>query len=289
MFFILIISCNKVKTINGLTNYRGINKVTDFAPELWIKGNTFKGTFSDDYKTFYFFRKVAPETEKYVPYKSSFVNGKWEEPKTMPFFNEENSYTYQLKVPKTNRLIFISNKRTTKDTAQRPNYNFWEIELTNDTYTNPKELGYESLIYNYNSQPCLTKNGTLFFTSDAPDWSQTFSYKMELKDGKYSEPELFEPVNNWRKNSHWTVYEYCMSPDETYIIVCIMDKSQDEPSTDLYISYLKGSQWTEPHKLGNEINTGETENFPTITNDGTYLIFTRAFSEFKIVPIDLIK
>ena len=280
---LFVTSCSDIKVVNGLTQFENIDAISDFAPELWLEGNTFKGSFSDDYNTFYFFRKVAPETEEYIPYKSNFVNGKWEAPKIMSYFNEENSYTYQLKVPQSDKLIFISNKKTKKDTTQSPNYNFWEIELSDNKDTSPKELGYENLRYNYNSQPCITKNGTIFFTSDLADWSKTLSYKMELKGEKYSEPELFEPVNNWRKNKDWTVYEFCMSPDENYIIACISSKNEGESSVDLYISNLKDGKWTLPKKLSDNINSKETENFPTITNDGKYLIYTRAFSEFKIV------
>lgn len=201
----------------------------------------------------------------------------------MTYFNKENSYTYQIKVPESNKLIFISNKKTKKDSTKSPNYNFWEIELTNDKYVEPKEIEYENLIYNYNSQPCIVKNGTIYFTSDLPDWSKTLSYKMEFVNEKYSEPELFYPVNNWRNNEDWNVYEFCVSPNENYIIVAIEDKKQDQKSADLFISHLKDNKWTYPKRLGIEINTNETENFPTITNDGKYLLFTRAFSEFKIV------
>ena len=283
---VLILGCNNGKTVHGISPYEGIEAVSDFAPELWINRNTYKGSFSDDYKTFYFFRKVSPEAEKYVPYQSSYVDGKWDEPKTMAHYEKEHSYTYQVKIPNTNKLVFISNKKTVQDTTQKPNYNFWEIELANNKDTKPQELGYKNVIYNYNSQPCVTNNGTLFFTSDLPDWSATFSYKMEFQDGKYEEPKLFEPVNGWRQNSDWTVYEFCMAPNESYMIVSIRDNSEEEPSVDLYISHLKGDEWTEPRKLGKDINTNETENFPTITRDGKFLLFTRAFSEFKIVSID---
>ena len=280
----LITSCNKSKTIDGISKYENISSVSDFASELWIKGNTFKVSFSDDYRTFYFFRKVAPDIEKYVPYKSKYINGKWEEPQIMAFFDKKNSYTYQLKVPNSDKLIFISNKKTKKDTTQNPNYNFWQTTLEKDKHSKPEEIEYKNLIYNYNSQPCITNNGTIFFSSDLPDWSETLSYKMSLINNEYSEPELFGPVNNWRRNEDWKVFEFCVSPKEDYMIICIQDISVSDLSTDLYISYFDNDYWTHPEKLNSEINSSETENFPSLTNDGKYLIFTRAFSEFKIIP-----
>ncbi|MEO0571877.1 MAG: hypothetical protein AAF039_09235 [Bacteroidota bacterium] len=283
LFALVLMACGESKFNNGVVAYAGKSGISDFAPELWLEGNTFKGSFSDDYKVFYFFRKLAPEVETYIPYRSIFENGKWEAPIVMEYYNKTQSYTYQLKVPNSNTLLFMSNARTKKDTTEIPNYNFWQIELLNDRFGEPKELGYENLVQNYNSQPCITNRGSLFFTSDLPDWSKTLSYKMRLIGDTYSEPELFMPVNRWRRNKDWSVYEFCMSPEENYMIISIQDNTEDRPSVDLYISHFKRGEWTYPHKLGHDINTEETENFPTITNDGKYLLFTRAFSQFKIV------
>ena len=278
-----ILGCQNPSADHGLTRYLNETSVSDFAPELWVEDNTYKSSFSDDYRTLYFFRKKSPGVEKYVPYQSLFEMGKWQEPTIMDHYDEQQSYTYQLNIPQKPHLVFLSDKRTKSDTSETPNYNFWIINESGDL--NPKELGYQSLIYNYNSQPCISENGTIYFTSDEPDWSATHSYKMKPVGTGYGEPELFEPVNKWRdQNQHWIVYEFSMSPEENYMIICIENKSDPEPSTDLYLSKLDGTSWTEPEKLGHGINTAETENFPVITADGKFLIFTRAFSEFKIAP-----
>ena len=272
------------KANNGLSQYQNLSSVTDFAPELWVKDNTFKGSFSDDFNTFYFFGKVAPTIEKYVPYQSIFVDGKWQEPQKATYYNKGNSYTYQLKVPNSDELFLLSNKRTKTDTSATPNYNFWKTKWIDNRYTELIEFKNNDLIYNYNSQPCITENGTLYFTSDLPDWSKTLSYKMKFDGTTYAEPELFEPVNKWRESEDWNVFEYCISPKEGYMIVCIQDNTLPTPSADLYISFFKDTTWSYPRRLDDGINTPEAENFPTITKDGAYLIFTRGFSEFKIIP-----
>ncbi|WP_420603274.1 hypothetical protein [Flagellimonas sp.] len=283
---VFLTSCADKKVVNGLTPYQNLSMVSDFAPELSVKGNTFKGSFSDDFNTFYFFRKVDPETEKYIPYVSHYLDGKWTDPKVISYFDKDNSYTYQLKIPGKEQLVFISDKKMEKDTAQNKssNYNFWSTKILEAGFSEPEAFGYENLIYNYNSQPCVSEDGTIYFTSDASDWSATYSYKMEAISEGYATPELFQPVNNWRKNQDWDVFEFAMSPKADYMIICIQDKTQDIVSTDLFISHLKDGNWTYPKKLNADINSSETENFPTITQDGSYLIFTRAFSEFKIVP-----
>ncbi|WP_420321145.1 hypothetical protein [Flagellimonas sp.] len=278
---------DKVK--NGLSPFKDLSAVTDFAPELSIEGNTYKGSFSDDYNTFYFFRKKAPETEKYIPFVSHFINGKWSEPTLSDYFDEENSYTYQLKLPNKEQLVFISNMKMPNDTTlgKNSNYNFWKTGISETGFSDPIAFEYDILVHNYNSQPCVVLDGTIYFTSDSPDWRETYSYKMDpLADG-YTKPELFNAVNHWRENKDWRVFEFAMSPNEDYMVICIQDRTLETFSTDLFISYLKEGSWTYPEKLNADINSTETENFPTITQDGSYLIFTRAFSEFKIVPTSL--
>lgn len=290
IFSLLAASCSNYKRANGLTQYENIDSLTIFAPELAVERNTYKGSFSDDYNTFFFFRKKTKDQEKYIPYQSTFEKGQWNAPQVTEYYDEDYSFTYQLNVPEEDKLIFLSNMRTKNDTTNRPNYNFWAIKQSDGSYGSPQELGPKSLIYNYNSQPSMAKSGSIFFTSDTPDWAHTYSYKMGLlENGTYEEPEPFEPINQWRAQQGLTIYEFAMAPNEDYLIVCIKEESKKGTlNTDLYISYFKNNNWTWPKKLNNGINTAETENFPVITADGKYLIFTRAFSRFYIIPIDVL-
>ena len=284
---LLICGCKTHKPTNGLSAYETLDSLTVFAPELAEKGNTYKGSFSDDLTQFYYFKKSDSVSEKYIPYQSRFENGKWGPGEVMPYYNKSQSYTYQLNIPGSNRHIFISDLRTAQDTTVRPNYNFWSVTKVKEQWKSPEELGPTQLVQNYNSQPCIVNDGTIYFTSDTPDWSTTLSYQMQLVDGKYQEAVLFEPAVDWRKNEDWVVYEYTMAPDKSYLIVCIQKKNgQKRLNTDLYISYPEKGSWTYPEPLGLDINTDETENFPYITSNGRYLIFTRGFSQFYIVPVE---
>lgn len=283
---VLTLSCQTKESAHGLSTYKNLDSVTSFAPELAIKGNTYKGSFSDDFTRFYYFKKSDSVSEKYIPYQSQFKKGKWSPGEIMPYYDESQSYTYQLNISGSDQHIFISDLRTAQDTTAHPNYNFWSVSKSNGQWGNPEELGSKSLVLNYNSQPCITKDGAIYFTSNTPDWRTTLSYKMDFVNGIYQEPTLFEPVNHWREKENSVVYEYCMAPDKSYLIVCIQKKEgQEHLNTDLYISYSTDGGWTSPKRLDSSINTSETENFPYITPDGKYLMFTRAFSQFNIVPI----
>lgn len=271
---------------NSLTGFENETKAALFAPNLAIEGNTYKGCFSDDFNTFYFFRKAAPDVEKYIPYQSVFQNGKWSEPTLAKYYDEKNSYTYQLKIPGSDELVFISNLKTKNDTSAVPNYNFWSITESENAWENLKELGPQKLIYNYNSQPCITTDGTIYFTSTSPDWRNKISYKMEKRDGKYQEPEIFEPINNWRKKENWRIHAFSVSPNQKHLIVCVQQKNETVFNTDLYVSHFKNGAWTFPKKFGDSINTMTTESFPHFTQDGKFFLFTRGFSQFYIIPTE---
>ena len=56
--------------------------------------------------------------------------------------------------------------------------------------------------------------------------------------------------------------------------------------TDIYASFRRGDNWTEPVPLGAGVNTVEgTEGFASITPDGCALLFTRNYSRFYHVSL----
>jgi len=279
---LLSFSCQTNDVVNSLSSHNEDDTLTVFAPELALKDNTYKGSFSDDFNTFYFFRKDTAGSTNFIPYQSVFSNGKWGPAVELGYYDKQYSYTYQLKIPDSDQLIFMSNIRTAEDSSAYPNFNFWSVTESNGKWSSPEELGSKKLIKNYNTQPCISNSGTIYFTSLTPDYRFQNPYKMEKVDGKYSEATLFEPVNKWTKIGAWKVGPYAMDPDEKFLIVTI--KEDDNSNDDLYISYSKDGEWTSPTKLNNSINTTQKEGFPYITSDGEFLIFTRQKSQFYILP-----
>lgn len=282
----MLFSCRGQEKANGISAYADSAALAVFAPELAVEGNTYKGSFSDDFNTFYFFRRDSSKKEKYIPYVSHFKDGKWQTPYLSPYFKAEQSYTYQLNVPHSDQLIFIADLRTKNDQSESPNYNFWSIEKSKIDQAQAVELGPQKLITHYNSQPCITNKETIYFSSYPPDWSKQQAYQMEKKDGHYGEPVLFEPVEQWRSNSDWKVGPFAVAPDESYLVASIQDLKTG--NRDLYLSTKKNEEWTSPKKLGADINTQMTEAFPYVTADGKYLLFTRGFSQFFIIPTALL-
>ncbi len=279
----LTTSCNSVSTYDPIfASYENIDKPTFFAPELTLKGNVYKGNFSNDYSTFYFFRHNKPDNEDYRIFQSTFLKNKWGEPKEISFSDSSSDLYPMVSTIEENKLFLISYRRTPPDTSQKPNANFWYATKINNDWSDPMPFEPANLIYNYNSQPCITNSGNIYFTSDKPDWSKTLTYKMEYKDGAYQKPTLFDYVNQLRiLDTTKTFWEVCVSPNEEYMVMTISEKGKEAK---LYLSHRIKETWTIPTYIGDIIKEDMSGNFPYITKDGEFLIFTREFSSFYILP-----
>lgn len=280
---IIALSCNtssKYESIFG--PFENIKIPTPFAQELALKSNTYKGCFSDDYSTFYFFRHNIPDREDYRIFQSTFSENKWDEPKEIIFSDTSSDLYPMASTIEADKLFLVSYRRTPTDTSKKPNANFWYSSRANDDWGKPMPFEQSDLIYNYNSQPCITKSGNIYFTSDTPDWSKTLTYKMEYKDGTYGKPVVFDYVNHLRiVDTTKTFWEICVSPNEDYMIMTISEKGKEAK---LYLSTKNQETWTTPVYIGEIIKEDMSGNFPYITKDGKFLIFTKEFSSFYILP-----
>lgn len=94
-------------------------------------------------------------------------------------------------------------------------------------------------------------------------------YQIELKDGKWSDPQLLpEPINS-AKNEGASSF----SADGQMVVYTGCNREGAVGSCDLYIMTLEGSQWSEPQNLGNVVNSKDWDSQPTISADGTRIIF----------------
>jgi len=282
---VVMTSCNKTSTYEAIfSKYEHIDKPMLFIPELTLKENTYKGCFSNDYSTFYFFRHNKPDQEDYRIFQTTFSKNQWTEPKEISFSDANSDLYPMVSTINKNELFIISYRRTPADSSQKPNANFWFTTKAGSDWTKPFPFTQADLIYNYNSQPSITTNGTIYFTSDTPDWSKTLTYKMEYKNGSYQNPSLFSPVNEFRTaDTTRTIFEICVSPDETYMVLTISEKRQNAK---LFLSSKIQNGWTNPKYIGDIIKEDMSGNFPYITADGKFLIFTRNFSSFYILPTE---
>lgn len=121
--------------------------------------------------------------------------------------------------------------------------------------------------------PVLSNKGDkLAFISD-----KTGKYKIyisHLNDGKWSEPQSIELINQFaggQGNIRYPSFNYDAS-----IIYFAADFNKDSSDVDIFYSKSEDGNWTEPISIGSPVNTLEYDGQPSISSDDKSLYFTRA-------------
>jgi hypothetical protein len=92
-----------------------------------------------------------------------------------------------------------------------------------------------------------------------------------LKEGNYGIAEMLpEQVNTGQ-----TRFNAFISPDESYIIVCVLGRKDTKGSADYYVSFRdENDKWSEVVNMGDKINTASGNEYsPYVTRDGKYFFF----------------
>jgi hypothetical protein len=153
------------------------------------------------------------------------------------------------------------------------------IEKEGEKWSEQKKLGlidrFPKLKHAYNLS--FTNSGTLYFLGNANEletMNKYGIYRSELIDGEYTKPELLPSnINAEGGLLNWTPF---ISPDESYLLFSSSRHTSETDYGDIYISFRDAEgTWTDPVKLGNEVNSDRQERFPAISPDGKYLFFTR--------------
>lgn len=144
---------------------------------------------------------------------------------------------------------------------------------------NIAELFDPGIFFDGQGQGCsgFLKAGTVFvFTSMKPkgDWRLRPTYVTELKDGRWTEPQL-APFNDYAP------YNFTVGPDDFTIYFTTL-KSPDLTTrmfgeeANIWAVKLEMNGWQEPVMFGRSINTEKYyENYPAVTAEGTVYYMSR--------------
>lgn len=133
--------------------------------------------------------------------------------------------------------------------------------------------------------PQVNPTGTkLYFTSVRPggfdyveDSSKMTDYGEDIYistfyGGQWYAPELLpQPIN-----SQGDDFGSAFTGDEQTMVYVRCGDKESVGNCDLYITHLSGTEWTEPVNMGNVINSSDWDSQPTMSADGTRIIFTSA-------------
>ena len=95
-------------------------------------------------------------------------------------------------------------------------------------------------------------------------------YVSKYLEGRYQKPiPLPKQINSDKLEG-----DAYVSPDESFLIFAGFEREQNLGKSDLFITFNKNGNWSEPLWLGEQVNSEGYDGSPFVTEDGKYLIFT---------------
>ncbi|OQY02337.1 MAG: hypothetical protein B6I20_06975 [Bacteroidetes bacterium 4572_117] len=143
------------------------------------------------------------------------------------------------------------------------------MSLKNNVWTKPQNMPFSG-IYDDVDQYIAKDGKRIYFCSNRPQKKKKktdhdFWYS-ELKNGKWSEPVLFDTILMSDKDDYYPVF----TENKT---LYFSSQREGKGTNNIYFSRFKNGKYTKPLKLGKEINTMSREFDPFISPDESYLIF----------------
>ncbi len=235
-----------------------------FAPNIVSTGMTeINACFSPDYKQFFF--SVAIAGRQYVIMSMNYTNDHWSAPEVASFsgeYSEADPF-----ITADGKWLYYISKRPI-DSLQTPktDWDIWRVENINGSWSNPEHLGSEINSASNDVYPTLTKEGTIYFSSERGADKKRDLYYAKSQEG------VFEPCIRLSDtiNAFWEG-DVFISPDEDYMIFRTYGRAA---GNGLYITFNRKGEWSNPQFMGKEINQTGGEFCPMVDPDGKYLFFT---------------
>ncbi len=243
-----------------------------FAPGIVSTGiNEASLVFSPDGKSMYYNITHLTHGFTAIVFREQ-KKGLWTELRVAPFsgkFNDSDAFFSH-----DGRKLFFTSDRPKEREREAGNLDIWEVEWEETGWSEPKNLGAEINSEDFDVNPCVTRDGTLYFASNRAGGHGAHDiYRSRLKNGKYTEPEnLGDAINSSNFESSPLV-----SPDESYLIFNVFALTEAKTKSGLHISFKKSDgSWSEAVNMGNVVNDLKPAMFAFVTYDGKYLFFTNA-------------
>lgn len=201
------------------------------------------------------------------------VDGRWTGPELAPFSRDPKCLNLEPCIsPDGKRFLFLST-RARAGQEQKPGWadqDIWAMDRTAEGWGEPYNLGAPVNSDRPEFFPSLTRDGTLYFTREDSE-KRSAIYRSRLVSGAYTEPERLPDTVNCGPN----LFNACVAPDESYLVVCIGDRPENLGRADYYVCFrTAGDRWSPPVNLGPAVNgKGDAATSPSVTPDGRFLFF----------------
>jgi hypothetical protein len=254
------------------------------------------GVFSPDGREFYFAKFNPTTTFPRIGLLcvSRWQNGLWAAPEVLPFSGKYLDFPPRLSTD--GQIMYFTSSRVLPGRKAHV-LRIWKVQKTDQGWGEPEPLPapINAPEDRWNWGASVTKDGTLYFTSDREEAGRAKIYRSRMVNGIYMEPEkVAEPVN-----SKFNDYDPFIDADETILFFVSAGDDAAEghhrsgtlftggypyARGDIYFSRNIGGKWMEARHLEHGVNTVADEDFPALTPDGKQLVFSSERSLF-IVPV----
>lgn len=261
-------------------------RVMVFSPGVLSAGEIFRGTFTPDGNTLYFFKRTGTG-ETYRIQSSNRTATGWTAPALVdlggPF-----SDLYPAISRDGRRIVFSSYRPVAGQTGGTENAHLWYADRTADGWSTPVFMARASTLGHYHSWVEFGFDGALYFRRTTPDWKRNETMRARWTGTEYSSPEPYADVERWKGwRPDVTVAGGSPGPDGRLIF---LDVATTNPRTgrgasDIWVSLKREDRWTDPAPLGAGINSDGYDLFPFVSPDGRDLYFVRDFATFHRIPL----
>jgi hypothetical protein len=152
----------------------------------------------------------------------------------------------------------------------RGSVDIWWVERTADGWGTPVNAGPAVNTDMAESQPCVTAEGTIYYTGTLEDVGFNRGiYRSRLLDGEYGPPELLGGGANSES------IDYCpwIATDESFLLFASSRPRRDEPLF-LHVCFRHpDGSWSEPESIHPALGFEDPARFPSVSPDGRYLFF----------------
>jgi hypothetical protein len=261
------------------------------APEVFgagvlSAGQVYRGCFSADGHTFYFFRKVG-EPEQYRIFESRRTGSGWAIPRQV-ILGGEFSDLYPSISRDGRRLVFSSYRPVPGAADEKPNAHLWYVDRHGDGWGSPVFLGKASTRGHYHSWVQLGYDGRLYFRRTTPDWTETRTLVSRWNGREFDTPQPYDDAERWKGwRPDVDVVGGSPGPDGTtvFLDVATRNPATGRGASDIWVSVRHGDTWGSPRRLGLGINSDGYDVFPFFSPDGRDLFFVRDFAAFYRIPL----
>jgi len=252
-------------------------------------GNVYRGTFTPDGDTLYYFKNVTEGEEDYRVFRSHREGGSWSPPVRVTL-GGDFSDLYPAITPDGRRMVFSSYRPAPGDTSSHPSAYLWYVERDGAAWGEPVFMAEASAWAQYHSQLIFDARGDLYFSRSGWDYRGHTEHVSRWDGSRYTPADTSPPWLALRGRVRHGQYLYETTPgyDGTFTLLVIGARNEGgRPGPpDLYVSFRGDAGWADPRPLQNGVNTPATENFAFYGSEGRELYFVRDFATVHRLPLE---